>query len=67
VVGAVKETVGKLFGGEALSSKFGQLGLSADQIQQFIPQILAFLKGKLPVNVMRQVSELLPAPQEAAH
>ena len=34
VVGAVKGAVGKIFGGgtEALISKFGQLGLSADQI-----------------------------------
>ncbi len=67
VLGAVKGAVGKILGGDALISKIGQLGLSADQIHKFIPQVLAFLRGKLPENVMRQVTEALPVPQEAAH
>jgi len=69
VLGAVKGAFGKLFGGgtEALLSKFGQLGLSADQIQAFLPRVLEFLKGRVPDNVMSQISGFLPAPQEAAH
>jgi hypothetical protein len=69
VVGAVKSAVGKFFGGgsEALISKFGQLGMSADQIQTFIPKVLEFLKGKLPENVMNQIKGLLPIPEDAAH
>jgi hypothetical protein len=67
VLGAVKGAVGKIFGGDALISKIGQLGLSAEQIQRFIPQVMEFLKGKVPGNVMNQIGELLPAPQEAAH
>ena len=71
VISAVKGAVGKLFGGggatDALISKFGQLGMSADQIQGFLPKVMEFLKGKLPENVMNQISGLLPTPQEAAH
>jgi hypothetical protein len=69
VLGAVKGAVGKLFGGgtDALVSKFGQLGMSADQIQGFIPKVLEFLRGKVPENVMKQISGLLPVPQETAH
>ena len=69
VLSAVKGAVGKIFGGgtDALVSKFGQLGMSADQIQAFIPKVLETLKGKLPENVMSQISGLLPAPQETAH
>ena len=70
VVGAVKGAVGKIFGGsgiDAAISKFGQLGMSADQIQQFIPKVLDFFKSKLPANVMSQISGHLPLPQETAH
>jgi hypothetical protein len=70
VVGAVKGAIGKIFGGgsaDALISKFGELGMSADQIQAFIPKVLEFLKGKLPENVMSQVSGLLPTTQGAPH
>ena len=70
VVGAVKDAIGHIFGGgsaEALLAKFGQLGLSADQIQTFIPKVMEFLKEKLPDNVMAQVSDHLPTTQEATH
>jgi hypothetical protein len=70
VVGAVKGAVGKIFGGggaDAVLAKFGELGMSPDQIQGFLPKVLEFLKAKLPANVMKQISGLLPTPQEAAH
>src|SRR5262249_21089031 len=68
VLGAVKGAVGKIFGGgaDALISKFGQLGMSMDQIRSFIPKVLEALKGKVPENVMSQIKGLLPVPQETA-
>ena len=68
VLGTVKDAIGHIFGGgstEALLAKFGQLGLSPDQIQRFIPTVTEFLKNKLPENAMGQVSGLLPTTQEA--
>ena len=71
VVGAVKGAVGKILGGggatEALVSKFGQLGMTPDQVQGFIPKVMDFLRSKLPESVMNQISGLLPVPQETAH
>jgi Protein of unknown function VcgC/VcgE (DUF2780) len=71
VVGAVKGAVGKLFGGggatEALIAKFGELGMTPDQLHGFVPGVMEYLHAKLPENVMKQVSGLLPIPQEAAH
>jgi hypothetical protein len=70
LIGAVKGAVGKILGGgstDALLTKFGQLGLSAQQIEGFLPKVMEFLKSKLPGNVMNQVSGLLPTPHEAAH
>jgi hypothetical protein len=66
----VKGVLGKLLGSggsEALVAKFGELGLSADQIHAFFAKVMEFLKGKLPENVTNQISGLLPTPQEAAH
>ena len=48
-------------------TKFGQLGMTPEQIQGFLPRVLEFLKGKVPESVMGQISGLLPTPQEAAH
>jgi hypothetical protein len=69
VVGAVKGASGKIFGGGtgALPAQFGQLGLTADQIQGFLSKVLEYLKGKLPEIVMSQSSGSLPSPHEAAH
>jgi hypothetical protein len=70
VVGAVKDVVGKLFGGggaEALIAKFGQVGMTPDQISGFISKLKEYFKGKLPENVVSQISGLLPTPQEATH
>jgi hypothetical protein len=70
ILGAIKDMAGKLFGGgasaEALAAHFGQLGLSHDQIKSFIPQVIEFLESKLPPEVMKHVSALLPHEQSAA-
>src|SRR5262245_19999645 len=70
VLGAIQGMAGKLFGGgdtSALISKLSGLGISADQLQSFLPKALEFLKTRLPEPVMKQISGLLPQPQEAAH
>ena len=71
VVGAVTGAIGKLFGGGdgigAAVAKLDQIGMKPEQIEKFIPQVLEFLKGKLPDNVLGQVGNLLPSTQEAAH
>jgi hypothetical protein len=71
VLDAVKGALGKVFGGDggvgALLSKLGQTGMSPDQIQGFLAKAPEFFKDKLPENVTKQLTELLPAPQEAGH
>jgi hypothetical protein len=67
---AVKGAVGKIFGSggtDAALAKLGALGLSADQMQTVLQHVLEFLKGKLPDNVMNQISGMLPVPHETAH
>jgi hypothetical protein len=62
--------VGKLFGGggaaQELVAKLTHLGFSAEQLQAFLPRVMESLRGKLPEDVMRKLSGLLPAPQESA-
>jgi hypothetical protein len=62
ILGAVGSAVSKLVGGGAaeLTSQFTQLGFSADQLRRFIPGVLVFLKNKLPADVLKQASALLP-------
>jgi hypothetical protein len=71
VISAVKGAVGKLFGGGdsigGLLSKFGQIGMTPEQIQGFIPRATELLKDKLPENVLNQVRDVLPTTQESAH
>jgi len=62
---AVKGAVGKLFGGGEILAKLSKLGFSTEQLTAFIPKVLEFLKGKLPADVMKQVSGLLPVPEHA--
>jgi hypothetical protein len=70
LLGAIKDMAGKLFGGganpEALAAHFGHLGLSQDQIKRFIPQVVEFLESKLPPEVMKHISALLPHEHSAA-
>jgi hypothetical protein len=71
VLGAVKGAIGKMFGGGTDAggaiAKLGSLGLSAEQIQGFIPHVMDYLKGKLPEHVHDQVSEHMPVEEGAAH
>jgi hypothetical protein len=63
ILGAVSGVVSKLVvvvGAGELASRFTQLGFSADQLKHFLPGVLEFLKGKLPADVVKQVSALLP-------
>jgi hypothetical protein len=67
LLGSVKEMASKLFGGAgALGAKFSHLGFSPDQIQKFVPNVIEFLKSRLPEDVMKKVGGLLPAGEKAA-
>jgi hypothetical protein len=63
VLGAISSTVGKLFGGgdSTAAAKLAQMGFSAEQLQQFLPNALEFLKARLPADVMERISSLIPA------
>ena len=63
IMGSIKGAVGKLFGGGGatdLLTRLTSLGLSAEQIQSFLPRVMELLKGKLPESVTKQMSGLLP-------
>jgi hypothetical protein len=66
---ALKDMAGKLFGvggPEALTEYLGKLGLSADQTRQLIPHAVECLRSRLPDDVMKHVSALLPHEEGAA-
>jgi hypothetical protein len=70
ILGAIKDMAGKLFGGgssAALAAHFGKLGFSPDQIKHFITHVAEFLKGKLPPDMMKHITALLPQEETAAH
>ena len=63
VLGAVGGIAGKLFGGgggAALAGNFSKLGFSTEQITKFLPNVLEFLKSKLPADVFAKLSSLVP-------
>jgi hypothetical protein len=67
VLAALAEMTDKLFGGggaSALLAKLSSLGITAEQIRAFLPRVLEFLKGRLPDATVKQLSGLLPEPQE---
>ena len=67
ILGTIKDAASKLFGGggaAALLSKLSSLGISAEQAKGFLPQVMEFFKSKLPDSVVKQISGLLPIPQE---
>jgi hypothetical protein len=69
ILGAIKDMAGKVFGGgspAALAAHFGKLGFSPDQVKHFIPQVVEFLKSKLPPDMMKHVTALLPQEEAAA-
>jgi hypothetical protein len=61
---AIKGMAGKIFGGNdgpaALAAHLGQLGFSVDQIKNFIPKVVEFLKARLPDDLLKQISAMLP-------
>jgi hypothetical protein len=70
ILGAIKDMAGKLFGGggnaDALAAHFGHLGFSAEQFENFMPRLVEFLKSKLPPDLMKHISALLPQEKGAA-
>jgi hypothetical protein len=67
---AVSGAVGKLVGGggaaAGLVSRLTQLGFSPEQIQRFLPQVLEFLKSKLPPDAAKHLTSLVPAGAPAS-
>ena len=63
VFGSVAGMLGKLVGGGGaeLAGKLANAGFSMEQVQSFLPQVLAFLKDKLPPDVLQKLSGLIPA------
>jgi hypothetical protein len=64
IVGAVSSAIGKLVGGGGaaeMASKLARLGFSTEQVQKFLPSVLEYLKSRLPADVTKQLSGLLPA------
>ena len=67
ILGAVTGMAGKLFGGgggAALVTKLTQLGFSGEQAQPFLANVLEFFKDKLPGDLMKQVSGLIPTGEK---
>jgi hypothetical protein len=68
MLGAVGGAVSKLFGGSGegqLLTGLTSAGFSTDQLQEFLPKVMESLKGKLPADVMKQASGLLPVPESS--
>jgi hypothetical protein len=67
ILGAVTGMAGKIFGGgggAALVTKLTRLGFSADQVKSFLANVLEFFKDKLPGDLMKQVSGLIPTGEK---
>jgi hypothetical protein len=63
--GTIAGLAGKLFGGQSgeaahVMATLSQAGLSADQIQTFLPKAFELLQAHLPAEVVEQVQALLP-------
>jgi hypothetical protein len=69
LLGAITSWGGKLFGGgdAAATAKLTQMGFSAEQLQQFLPNAMQFLKSKLPPDVMNRISSLIPGAEATTH
>jgi uncharacterized protein (DUF2267 family) len=66
IVSSVTGAIGKLFGGGGATemvSKLSKSGLSLEQIKDFLPNVVEFLKSKLPADVMSKVTGLFPAKE----
>src|SRR5262249_39395356 len=67
LIETIKEMASKLFGGggsATLITRLSGLGISPEQAQSFLPQVMEFLRERLPESVTQQLSGLLPTPQE---
>jgi hypothetical protein len=63
ILGTVTGLAGKLFGGgdaAALASKLTHIGFTPEQLKEFLPKVLEFLKSKLPADVMSKVTGMIP-------
>jgi hypothetical protein len=68
MLAAAAGAVGKLFGGGGAAEttgKLAQLGFTPEQLGKFLPTLLEFFKSRLPPEVMKQLSALLPAGSPA--
>jgi hypothetical protein len=66
---SIKDMASRLFGGggpAALAGHFTKLGFSADQIKSFFAHTVELLKSKLPPDMMKHVSALVPQEEAAA-
>ena len=65
VFGSVTGMLGKMFGagggGTELASKLAGSGFSMDQIQAFLPQVMGFLKDKIPTEYLQKFSGMVPS------
>ena len=67
ILESIKGMASKLFGGggpAALIAKLSSLGISVEQAQSFLPRVMELLKERLPDSVTKQLSGLLPTPEE---
>ena len=65
LLGLVSGLAGKLFGGHGgdgahLLSDLSRVGLSAEQIEAFLPQAFEYLKAYLPPELLERVKAALP-------
>ena len=73
LLGMVSGLAGKLFGGKAgngahLLADLSRVGLSAEQIEAFLPKAFELLKEYVPADLLKQVKAALPTlatPAEA--
>jgi hypothetical protein len=69
IIDTVKNMAGKLLGrqeGAAVQDHFASVGLSADQLQSFLPRLYEMLAAKLPPNIMEQIKQHVPGFEPAA-
>jgi hypothetical protein len=74
LVEGVKNLASKVLGGgqdatAAMESHFANLGVSTDQLKNFLPHLHEMLANKLPANVMSQIEQHVPgfSPAETEH
>jgi Protein of unknown function VcgC/VcgE (DUF2780) len=71
LLGALTGLASKVLGGSAgdlakLFESFSKLGLSAQQIESFLPKALEFLKAHLPADLIEQILSKIPALAKVA-